>query len=233
MHCYTTIILDTIKSLCCVYAPGAQASCLQSGNNAGKMPALPGKDKTPKGWHSRGYLPHFDAGEVPQAIMFRLANSLPRERLDSWKQELRFLPTGKAEVELRRRIEAYLDAVQGEAWLADQRIAMLVENALLYSDGKRYYLHGWVVMPNHVHTLITPQEGFRLSDIVHSWKSFTAREANLILDRSGSFWQTEYFDRYIRNERHFAAALNYIEDNPVKAGLCNRREEWRYSSAVR
>ena len=207
------------------------------------MPALPEEDgtlrttnshnKEPKGWHSRGYMPHFDAGEIPQAITFRLAGSLPKERLDAWREELSILPADKSDIERRRRIEAYLDAGHGEVWLANPRIAAIVEDAILYFDGERYYLHAWVIMPNHVHVLITPRQEYRLSDIMHSWKSFTAKKANRVLGRSGSFWQLEYFDRYIRNERHFGAIVEYIERNPVKAGLCRKIEEWSYSSASR
>ena len=68
---------------------------------------------------------------------------------------------------------------------------------------------------------------------MHSIKSYTAHEANKILGRSGQFWQPESFDRYIRNQKHFLSVIRYIENNPVKAGLCLRPEDWAYSSATR
>jgi REP element-mobilizing transposase RayT len=86
-------------------------------------------------------------------------------------------------------------------------------------------------MPNHAHILITPEPGIELPDIMHSIKSYTAHEANKILNRSGQFWAVEYFDRYIRDYRHFATTIKYIEDNPVKARLCKSPEEWPYGSA--
>jgi putative DNA methylase len=86
-------------------------------------------------------------------------------------------------------------------------------------------------MPNHVHVLITPLNGNSLSPIVHSWKSFTAKEANKRLGRSGTFWQEEYFDRAIRDESHFRGAVEYIEYSPVRAGLIERPENWELSSA--
>ena len=70
-----------------------------------------------------------------------------------------------------------------------------------------------------------------MSQIVHSWKSFTAHECNKILQRQGRFWDREPFDRYIRNQKHFRNALVYIENNPVSAGLCDRPEDWPWSSA--
>jgi hypothetical protein len=71
------------------------------------------------------------------------------------------------------------------------------------------------------------------SAIVHSWKSFTAHECNKVLDRTGRFWEREPFDRYIRNQRHFRNARIYIENNPVKAGLCKEPTDWTWSSARR
>jgi REP element-mobilizing transposase RayT len=185
----------------------------------------------PRGWHWRGYLPHFDGGAIPQSVTFRLADSFPKVCLDAWRAELRQLTRAKADVEMRRRIEGYLDAGHGACHLRDPRVADLVQNALLYFDGTRYRLHAWVIMPNHVHVLFTPVEGESLSAIVHSWKSYTAKEANRLLGRQGQFWEEDYFDRFIRNEEHFAAVAAYIESNPVKAGLCGCNEEWRYSSA--
>src|SRR5438876_1134472 len=84
----------------------------------------------------------------------------------------------------------------------------------------------WVVMPNHVRALFTPVDGFALTGILHSWKSFTAKEGNRIVGQSGKFWQEEYFDRYMRNDRHYFASIEYIELNPVKARLCERKEDW-------
>jgi REP element-mobilizing transposase RayT len=75
------------------------------------------------------------------------------------------------------------------------------------------------------------QEGHPLPEILHGWKSFTAHEANRLLGRSGVFWFREYYDRYIRDAEHLAAAIEYVESNPLKAGLVARKEEWKWSSA--
>ncbi|MCG3173791.1 MAG: hypothetical protein GMKNLPBB_01993 [Myxococcota bacterium] len=184
-----------------------------------------------KTWRSRGYLPHWEAGETPQSITFRLHDSLPRELLDRWSDELARLPEDQRSLARRKRIETALDAGHGACWLRDPEIAQIVESALLHFDGERYRLHAWCVMPNHVHALITPLHGNSLSSIMHSWKSFTAKEANHVLDRQGPFWLEEYHDRAIRNEEHFRRAIEYIEQNPVKAGMCERMEDWRFGSA--
>ncbi|HEX8149939.1 MAG TPA: transposase [Pyrinomonadaceae bacterium] len=181
-------------------------------------------------WHSRDYLPHFEGGERPQFITFRLKDSLPQEVLERWRLELGGM---RGEAELRRRVEAYLDAGNGQALLRDAGVASLVEAALLHFDGQRYRLAAWVVMPNHVHLLLTPLSGYTLSSIMHSFKSYTAGEANKLLRRRGALWQEEYFDRYIRDARHYAQTVAYIEANPVKAGLCLLPEDWPYGSARR
>lgn len=186
---------------------------------------------TPRGWHCRGYLPHFDGGEISQAVTFRLADSLPAKLLERRAQELAHLEERDFDAERRRRIEDYLDVGHGVAWMNDDRVAAVVENALLYFDGVRYKLPAWVIMPNHVHVLLIPKTGFSLENIIHSWKSFTSNEANGILRRRGRFWQEDYYDRFIRNAQHYLDAVDYIENNPVKAGLCRRPEDWPFSSA--
>jgi REP element-mobilizing transposase RayT len=70
-----------------------------------------------------------------------------------------------------------------------------------------------------------------LKELLHSLKSYTAHEANKILARQGKFWIDDYFDRYIRNEKHFYKTVEYIENNPVKAGLCQKPSDWPFSSA--
>jgi putative transposase len=107
-----------------------------------------------------------------------------------------------------------------------------VQTALLYFDGQHYRLIAWCIMPNHVHVLIETWPGYPLDKVLHSWKSFTALQANRLLDRTGEFWAREYYDRFIRDERHFAQTVAYIEQNPMKAGLVESAETWPFSSAA-
>jgi REP element-mobilizing transposase RayT len=179
------------------------------------------------GWTSRGYLPHFDQPNLLQSITFRLADALPTHVVAAMVSD----PEIKSDGQRRTHAEAYLDAGHGACYLKDARIGKLVEDALHFFDGRRYNLLAWVVMPNHVHTLVETREGFPLRSIVHSWKSYTAKAANGLLGRSGPFWYPEYFDRHIRDEQHYLAVVAYIHDNPVKAGLSAKAEDWRFSSA--
>jgi putative transposase len=117
--------------------------------------------------------------------------------------------------------------------LKDPTIAALVENAMLHFDGDRYRLLAWCIMPNHVHVVVEPIEGNRLGAIVQAWKSFTAHQANNVLRRNGPFWHKDYFDRFIRDEGHLARTIDYVENNPVKAGLASTANSWSWSSARR
>jgi len=201
----------------------------------GNIPGCADVPSAPRGWHSRGYLPHFDAEDTIQFITFRLHDSVPARVIEQWKQELNWreglAADSKEAVALRKKIEEYADRGKGACYLRDERIAELVQNALKYFDGERYRLIAWCVMPNHVHVLIETMN-CSLSSIIHSWKSFTAHKANEILGRRGRFWMPDYFDRFIRNERHFAATVEYIRQNPVKAGLVDAPEKWPWSGWV-
>ncbi|MCB1090556.1 MAG: transposase [Verrucomicrobiae bacterium] len=188
-----------------------------------------------RGWHSRGYLPHRDEAFLIQSVTFRLADSFPVKKLDQWREWID-PETGNirtSDAQLRARIDAYLDAGHGECWLRRKEIAELVERALLHFDGERYRLLAWVIMPNHVHVIAQIIEGFDLSGIVHSWKSWTAQQANRLLGRSGPFWFREYWDRFIRDDAHRDSAIAYVENNPVKAGLVAEKADWLWGSAAR
>ena len=205
-------------------------------------------------WHSRGYLPHFEGAETVQHVTFHLADSLPNEVLGRLDEEAREFPLDRRAIEFRQRIEAWIDAGHGSCLLREPPAAATVQSALLFFDGQRYKLMAWVVMPNHVHVLFHALPGWTVAQIVASWKKFTARKisagsppgnadlqigfghaADLEIGVPGEtasrFWHREYWDRYIRNERHFRQAVQYIHENPVKAGLVTKAEDWRWGSA--
>ncbi|MCW5967891.1 MAG: transposase [Blastocatellales bacterium] len=186
-----------------------------------------------EGWHQRGYFPHFDGGKVTQHVCIHLADSLPRTVLESWRERVRHLEKSTADAEIRSRIQSYLDAGYGNCWLREDRAAEIIRDSLLHFNARQYRLHAWCVMPNHVHVLVTPLAGHVLSKIVGDWKRVTAHKCCRLLGIAGPFWHKEYYDRYIRNARHFQNAMVYIENNPVKAGLCPTPEEWKWSSARR
>jgi putative transposase len=198
---------------------------------AGQEPGAPGAS----GWRSRGYLPHRDELSLLQSITYRLADSLPQEKLRQLETELSSLSSDRRDTARRKQIEAWLDSGIGCCALRHPALAAVVEGAFFHGDGTRYRLFAWCVMPNHVHVLIQPQA--LLADIVRSWKSFTGRwalahNAALKLGVLGkSLWMREYWDRFIRDETHLRQTIDYIHHNPVKAALCETATDWPWSSA--
>jgi len=124
-------------------------------------------------------------------------------------------------------------ATSGPFYLRRPEIAALVVAALKKGEThlRRYELHAYVVMPNHIHLLVTPHV------IATRWlgplKGFTAHEANRSLGTTGEpFWQDESYDHLVR-EGEFERIRKYIELNPVNAGLVAEAEDFPWSSATR
>jgi type I restriction enzyme R subunit/putative DNA methylase len=180
-------------------------------------------------------LPHYDDLNKTQAVTFRLADSLPQEHLDRLALEIAAIPAPQLEATRRKKIEQWLDAGIGCCALRHPSLATVVQETLLKFDAQRYRLLAWCIMPNHVHVLLQPEES--LSRILQSWKSYTGRWAlthnrELGLRIPGkSLWMREAWDRFIRDVSHLRNVEKYILENPVKAGLCPRPEDWPWSSA--
>jgi REP element-mobilizing transposase RayT len=194
------------------------------------------------GIHSRGYLPHVKHEGASYFVTFRLADSLPQEVLLTFKRQhaekLRALGDSKPaaheaiDLELQRQIERYLDRGAGGCHLKRPDVAQRVAEALLFFHEKQYVLDDWVIMPNHVHLILWPMPKYTVSEILRSRKRHTARQANILLGRTGeTFWQPESYDHWIRNDEEKSRIRPYIRNNPVTAGLCESPEEWRWGSA--
>lgn len=166
-----------------------------------------------------------------QFVTWHMADGLPKRVLNSLKLELESLPEKERNAERGRRIFEFLDQGVGSCILREPACAEIVMNALLHGNPTKYDLNGWVVMPNHVHCLLQLQEGISLSEVLHSIKSYSAHQIRKLHPEIKTVWQKESFDRYIRNEEHYHATLNYIHQNPVKAGFVSSAEEFRWSSA--
>jgi len=179
-----------------------------------------------RGWYTRGYLPHCDKPGTMQMVTFRLADAMPAGLRPEWAALLAIEDAR----EQRTKLEEYLDRGHGECFLADARVAAAVEEVFLRYDAQRYRMTAWVVMPNHVHVLFELWD-MPLGKLLKAWKGTSANAANHVLGRTGTFWQEEYWDRYMRDEAHFRKAQHYIEWNPVKAHLVKEPEAWRFGSA--
>ncbi len=175
--------------------------------------------------HER-HLPHWDAVGQPQFVTFRLHGSLAEKRV--FRRE-HVASSGAAFATMDRLLDR---GVTGPLHLKRSEIAELVVQALMESDVRfqRCKLHAFAVMPNHAHLLAT-----QLTPFAH-WlgplKGFTANRANKALGLSNtSFWQNESYDHLVLNNEEFVRIQRYIELNPVRAGLVERPEQFRWSSA--
>jgi menaquinone-specific isochorismate synthase len=212
-------------------------------SSAGVPPAVSGASRPRFGEviiHDRGRLPHWDKEGATYFITFRLADSLPSNVLDRIESERNSIVLTARQLERdlspseRNRIEQlstkivepYLDEGRGACHLRNPAVAEVVADALRYFDDRRYRLFAWCVMPNHVHVVVRFFPGETLASVIHSWKSFSAKKANLIRGSAGTFWQREYYDHLVRDESDFERAIQYVLENPAKAGLRDSRWVW-------
>lgn len=153
------------------------------------------------------------------------------------------------------KFDKLLDASDyGPTWLKQKEIAQIVKDAIHFYDNKKYDLICYTIMSNHVHQVFTPIVGRDLSrpqqkeglssnsidmnvdlqfpivtDVLRLIKGSTARECNKILNRTGTFWQHESYDHLVRNYDELIRIVKYVIDNPVKASLCDKWEDWKWS----
>jgi putative transposase len=197
-------------------------------------------------------LPHYQPKGATLFVTFRLAGSLPREFLNELAEQ------SKSENEdidhikdLRMRNEAMykfqkkqfakwdaqLDAnVHGPSWLIKPDIANIVSEAIRYRDGKVYNLIAYCIMPNHVHMVCTPmflqEEVLSLARVMQSLKGYTAWKANKVLGLKDNFWQHESYDHVVRDDAELERIVNYVINNPVKAGLCETWDAWPWTYCI-
>ena len=156
-----------------------------------------------------GDLPHWRQEGTTYFVTFRLADSLPQEKLQRWRAErdqwMQMHPEPHDEAARReyyelfpQRLQQWLDAGSGSCVLAIPEVKKLVEESLRHFDGERYRLHEFVVAPNHVHVLVSPSGEHTLSEILHSWKSFTAHKILKVAEwqsRPGSESPEQHYTR--------------------------------------
>jgi REP element-mobilizing transposase RayT len=180
--------------------------------------------------HTENRLPHWQQESAVYFVTFRLADSVPSHLLGQWADEreawVRAHPepwSFEIEREYHQRfsgaIERWLDEGHGSCLLRRVDCAQIVAATLRHFEGERVVMISFAVMPNHVHALFVQNAEWPLEKLIRSWKGFTARQINQLLSRSGSFWQRDYFDRLVRDGKHFANCVRYVRRNPEKARL--------------
>jgi len=175
-----------------------------------------------RGWRTRGHLPHADFAGLTQAITFRLADALPAAVIDRLRTHVRAAQPGAApdvaDALLRAGLHEHLDAGHGCCLLRQPESMSAVTAELRRHDGDHYDLLAYAIMPNHVHVLAR-MRSVSLGQVVQRWKGASAQAINRFRRADGTIWQHEYFDRFVRDDQGLAAAVRYVADNPVKAGL--------------
>ncbi len=167
------------------------------------------KASLPKNIHS--HLPHIDVEGYYQFITFRTYDSV-----DEYLK--RVFDSDLENSKKQYKIDDYLDSSQNGAYLNGKVLQYLYE-FLLSKDNILYRLISFVIMPNHIHILCKPHK--KLSQVMQSIKGITAREINLIMNKKGKFWANDYYDKAIRDEKHFWTTCKYIKNNCLK--LCEAK----------
>lgn len=207
-----------------------------------------------RGVFRRRHLPHWDRPGALYFVTACLQGAVTDEDVAELQSVRRRLAGARArgdpaETEQLRRLYARAlraaderwDQAPRVRWLEQPALANEIRQSLHFFAGVRYHLLEYVVMPSHLHWVFEATEqyeaSFRDNDrtprevILQSLKSYTGRACNRLLGRSGQFWQQESYDHWVRNERELCHVLQYVRNNPVRAGLAATPEEWGFSSA--
>ncbi len=186
-------------------------------------------------WNYERNLPHWRQPGVTYFITFRLNDSLPREVVEASKKEkqawdLRLARSLQSDDLLQEeyaawqrrtwcKMESVMDQCHGACLLRQAALRRLVADALLFFENQRSAMHGFVIMPNHVHLAVRALGDYLIEDVLKSWKGFTSREMNKITGQKGQLWQEDNWNRIIRDEAHWMKVMRYIANNPAKAHL--------------
>ncbi|MFA6101881.1 MAG: transposase [Victivallaceae bacterium] len=176
------------------------------------------------------HLPHWTKKGVTYWITFRLRDSLPQEKLNRWRIERDFWleanPEPWTDIQWNEynqrfglRFNEWLDAGAGSCILARSDVRGKVCECLTAFNNDRYRIIASVIMPNHVHMLLETADAHLLSNILKGMKGTSARKVNQLLNESGSFWADESYDHIVRSETQLHFLIEYVKNNPIKAGL--------------
>lgn len=190
-------------------------------------------------------LPHFQPRGGTFFITLRLAFDIPEkylQALNRYRESLRKNHAKPEDVALSKEIikkkvfafeDDLFDKCGDGVTLTNDPAAGIIQNKLLEMNGDLLYLYAFTIMPNHVHMLIRPllREGVQvsMSQVIKQFKGSTARLINLSLQCEGQLWFREYHDHWVRSQQELINVIEYIRNNPVRAGLVKEARQWHWT----
>lgn len=191
-------------------------------------------------------LPHIQPKGMPLFVTIRSADPIPQRLLIEYQRYTEMLRASEIskpdDRELKhqnnKRAFARLDDMYhlstGEIdFTSPASIPSLISDNLQAMQAEFCLLYAYTIIPNHVHLLLKPNERdgkpIGIAEIMRRFKGLTARQINLLMGRSGSLWSREYHDHWVRSAREFLNIVEYIRQNPVKAGLVKQAEDWPWT----
>jgi len=188
------------------------------------------------------HIVHWDLSAAIYHVAFHLADSVPTEQLMAWRTartdfeararaEQRAL-TAEEVAEMRelysQRIERYLSNGHGACVLREEGAAEAVRRTLEHDNGRRYELHAWTIMPNHVHVVVRCFAEEKMKEVVDTWKSVSAHGIVKAVGCSAPVWMPDHYSRIIRTAEEYARQIKYVWGNPEAAGLQGGFERMKY-----
>ncbi|MCU0319918.1 MAG: transposase [Flavobacteriales bacterium] len=183
-------------------------------------------------------LPHWRQEGKLYFVTWRQADSIPKEKREELRREretfikaygdpattdLSALLRERYNKLFHERIQRWLDAGSGSCVLRHPVAQQIMRDALHHFNGTRYQLGSFAIAGNHVHVLVAPIPGIELSEVLHSWKSFSANAINRALGRKGTLWQDESYDHLVRSEASLGRIMAYIHAHEDQGGFVERR----------
>lgn len=184
---------------------------------------------------TRRNLPHWLVADHSYFVTLRLKGTLPKSVIEEFHKQRSQATDESQSIEIARRqfasIERILDSVSGADWLTAPDVATVVWNNLDWLRGRGWLIYAAVLMSNHIHLLMRNEDGRtqHLLEDLAQFKNYTARKANEVLSRDGTFWSREDFDHWIHNREKFEGTVRYIANNSVKAGLVDHWSNWKWA----
>ena len=190
------------------------------------------------------------AGAIPLSVLKNIQQKndkqvkIIKQNFSNDKSDIPVKKISKINKKSFGKIDNYLDTnSRGPNWLSEKALSQMVAEKMHEMDGVRYELIAYTIMYNHVHILINTTgfntstsidksgktKNYPLADTMRLLKGSTSRACNNSLGRKGAFWHHESYDHFVRNEEELNRIIKYIVNNPVKAGLVDDWQDWKFT----